>query len=319
MRKSHRVLDLFYRLLQGEKVSKKGYADEYSLSERSVERDVRTIRDALAEQGDALETDGKGNYSLKAGKRRKLTEMEVLYIAKVLLSSRSLVKEEMEQAILAMRRLFPTQIRYEIKNAIQSEMEQYVGPQHGKKLLRLHWEINHAIERQLKISLRYQKVSGEVVERKVTPVSVVSSEQYLYLVAFLTEKKYRYPAFFRLDRIEEVKITDEHYSPKLYSDYNMGRMKNCIQFMYAGELLNVKLACASEVVEPVRDRLPNSRIAGKDGTRTVITARVFGEGFLHWVMQYGDAIEVLAPESLREKMEKDAENVWKLYRRKAEN
>ena len=319
MRKSHRVLDLFYRLLQGEKVNKADYAAEYEMSERSVERDVRTIRDALAEQGDALEIDGKGNYSLKAGKRRELTEMEVLHIAKVLLSSRSLVKEEMEQTILAMRRLFPTQIRYEIKNAIQSEIDQYVEPQHGKKLLRLQWELNHAIERQLKIALRYAKVSGETVERKVTPVSVVSSEQYLYLVAFLTEKKYKYPAFFRLDRIEEVEITDEHYSPKLYSDYNMGRMKNCIQFMYAGELLNVKLACAPEVVEPVRDRLPNSRIAGKDGTRTVITARVFGEGFLHWVMQYGDAIEVLAPESLREKMEKDAENVWKLYRRKAEN
>lgn len=242
-------------------------------------------------------------------RNRRLSDLTVL------LSSRSLVKEEMEQILLAMRRLFPTQIRYEIRNAIQSELEQYVGPQHGKLLLRLHWELNHAIERQLKISLRYQKVSGEIVERKVTPVSVVSSEQYLYLVAFLTEKKYRYPAFFRLDRIEEVGITDEHYSPKLYSDYNMGRMKNCIQFMYAGELLNVKLACTPEVVEPVRDRLPNSRIAGKDGERTIITARVFGEGFLHWAMQYGGAIEVLEPESLREKMEQTAESVWKLYRK----
>ena len=313
MRKSHRVLDLFYRLLQGEKISKTCYADEYSLSARSVERDVRTLRDALAEQGDALESDGRGNYSLKAGKRRELTEMEVLYIAKVLLSSRSLVKEEMEQAINAMKRLFPTQIRFEIRNAIQSELDQYVAPRHGKKLLRLQWELNHAIERQLKISLRYRKNSGETVERKVTPVSVVSSEQYLYLVAFREEKNYRYPAFFRLDRIEEVKITDEHYSPKLYSDYNMGRMKNSIQFMYAGELFNVRLACAPDVVEAVLDRLPNSRIAGTDGTRTVVTARVFGEGFLHWAMQYGDAVEILAPEILREKIRETLKQTQKLY------
>ena len=313
MRKSHRVLDLFYRLLQGEKVNKTDYAAEYEMSERSVERDARTIRDALAEQGDTLETDGKGNYSLKAGKKKELTEMEVLYIAKVLLSSRSLVKEEMEQIVNSMKQLFPTQIRFEIKNAIQSEMEQYVSPQHGKQLLCLHWELNHAIQRQVKIAIRYRKVSGDTVERKVTPVSVVSSEQYLYLVGFFEEKKYKYPAFFRLDRIEDVEITEEHYRSKLYEDYNMGRMKNCIQFMYAGELLHVKLACIPEVVEPVRDRLPNSRIAGKDGTRTIITARVFGEGFCHWIMQYGDAIELLEPQKLREQIAATDGRITKMY------
>ncbi len=313
MKKSNRVLDLFYRLLRGERVNRTAFAEEYEMSERSVERDMRTIREALEDTEDTLAAEGQGNYFLKAGKQREFTEMEVLFIAKVLLGNRALCKEEMAQIIRGMNSLFPSAIRMEIKNAIQNEMEQYVGPQHGKKLLRLAWELNHAMERQVKISLAYRKLSGVEVTRKVLPISIVSSECYLYLVGFFEEKSYPYPAFFRLDRIVNAEITDEHYNPKLYKDYNIGRMKKCIQFMYAGELMNIKLACQPDVLEPVKDRLPNSRIIGKDGNRTILSARVFGEGFWRWALQYGDALEVLEPEAMRNRIADEASRVAQIY------
>lgn len=313
MKKSNRVLDLFYRLLRGERVNRAAFAEEYEMSERSVERDMRTIREALEGAEDTLAADGQGNYFLKAGKQREFTEMEVLFIAKVLLGNRALCKEEMAQIIRGMNSLFPSSIRMEIKNAIQNEMDQYVGPQHGKKLLRLAWELNHAMERQVKIFLVYRKLSGEEVTRKVLPVSIVSSECYLYLVGFFEEKSYPYPAFFRLDRIVRAEVTDEHYNPKLYKDYNIGRMKKCIQFMYAGKLMNVKVACRQEAVEAIRDRLPNSHVVGKEKGRTILVARVFGEGFWRWAMQNGDAIEVLEPEELRRKVAEEAKKITQLY------
>lgn len=313
MKKSNRVLDLFYRLLRGERVNRTYFAEEYEMSERSVERDMRTIREALGDTEDTLEADGQGNYFLKAGKQREFTEMEVLFIAKVLLGTRTLNKEEMAQIVRGMNSLFPSSIRMEIKNAIQNEMDQYVGPQHGKKLLRLAWELNHAMERQVKIFLVYRKLSGEEVTRKVLPISIVSSECYLYLVGFFEEKSYPYPAFFRLDRIVRAEVTDEHYNPKLYKDYNIGRMKKCIQFMYAGKLMNVKVACRQEAVEAIRDRLPNSHVVGQENGRTILVARVFGEGFWRWAMQNGDAIEVLEPEELRRKVAEEAKKITQLY------
>ena len=313
MKKSNRVLDLFYRLLRGERVNRASFAEEYEMSERSVERDMRTIREALEDTEDTLAADGQGNLFLKAGRQREFTEMEVLFIAKVLLGTRTLNKEEMAQIIRGMNSLFPSSIRMEIKNAIQNEMDQYVGPQHGKKLLRLAWELNHAMERQVKIFLVYRKLSGEEVTRKVLPVSIVSSECYLYLVGFFEEKSYPYPAFFRLDRIVRAEVTDEHYNPKLYKDYNIGRMKKCIQFMYAGKLMNVKVACRQEAVEAIRDRLPNSHVVGQENGRTILVARVFGEGFWRWAMQNGDAIEVLEPEELRRKVAEEAKKITQLY------
>ncbi len=316
MQKSHRVLTLFHRLLRGERINRSAFAAEYEMSERSVERDLRTIREVLEDTGDALEADGQGNFALKAGQQREFNEMEVLFIAKVLLGSRALCADEMKEILRGMSALFPAAIRFEIKSAIQDELEQYAGPQHGKRLLRLLWELNHAIQRQRKIALAYRKISGEEVRRTVLPVSVVSSECYLYLVGFFEEKVYKYPAFFRLDRIVEAAVTDAHYNPKLYQDYNMGRMKKCIQFMYAGELLNVRLACAPEVVEPVRDRLPNSHIVGQENGSTILTARVFGDGFCRWAMQYGDAIEILEPAALREQIAKAAHSIVTLYETK---
>lgn len=68
MKKSNRVLDLFYRLLRGERVNRTAFAEEYEMSERSVERDMRTIREALEDTEDTLAADGQGYYFLKAGK-----------------------------------------------------------------------------------------------------------------------------------------------------------------------------------------------------------------------------------------------------------
>ncbi len=77
--------------------------------------------------------------------------------------------------------------------------------------------------------------------------------------------------------------------------------------------MNIKLACQPDVVEPVKDRLPNSRIIGKDGNHTILSARVFGEGFWRWALQYGDALEVLEPESMRNRIADEAMRVAQIY------
>lgn len=50
MEKAHRVLLLFYRLLKGERIRKTNFAFEHHVTERSVERDIQTIRNCLEDQ-----------------------------------------------------------------------------------------------------------------------------------------------------------------------------------------------------------------------------------------------------------------------------
>ncbi len=49
MEKSSRVLILFYRLLQGEHIRKINFAMAYDTTERSIDRDIHTIRLVLLE------------------------------------------------------------------------------------------------------------------------------------------------------------------------------------------------------------------------------------------------------------------------------
>ncbi len=280
MKKSNRVLELLYRLLQGERVNKAEYAQDHGIDVRSAERDVQTIREVIADVKPiySVEIDKDSCYFIDHLQQKEFTAMEVLFISKVLLSSRSLPKDEMTRVIYAMNSLFPPEIRSDLKAAIQNELNQYIEPVHGKNLLDLHWKLNQALRHQNKVIITYHKVNGDVVTRTVLPISVVSSEYYLYLVGFFAEKDYRYPAFFRLDRIEQADIMEEHFSPRLYTRYNMGKMKHCIQFMYAGDLMKVKIAVKPRALEAVRDRLPNHKMVGDYGEGGIGTAEVFDEG-----------------------------------------
>lgn len=53
--KNNRILDLYDRLMNGETISKQEYADRYGVNEKSVQRDLRDIRNffamKLAEEG----------------------------------------------------------------------------------------------------------------------------------------------------------------------------------------------------------------------------------------------------------------------------
>lgn len=315
IKKANRVLTLLYRLSMGERIGREDYAAEAGISIRSAERDVLEIRTVLADMRNGYELllDDEGRFYFSNSGPREFTETEVLFISKVLLSSRSLCKAEMRRVIAAMGSLFGFAVRTEIKSAIQSEMEQYAEPLHGKELLQLHWNLTRAMQRQVKIKICYRKANGDDVNRKVLPISIVSSEYYLYLVGFFEEKAYDYPAFFRLDRILSVEVTQEHYDSSLFEGYNMGKMKQCIQFMYAGSLLKVKLRCDDRVLEAVCDRLPNHRLLSSEGDWTLLQARVFGEGFSRWIMQYGSSVEVLEPLELRNRIRQTARDIWEKY------
>ena len=47
--KKYRILDIFFRLLKGEFVSVRQLADEYSVSGKTVSRDINEIRAYLSE------------------------------------------------------------------------------------------------------------------------------------------------------------------------------------------------------------------------------------------------------------------------------
>lgn len=317
MDKVIRVLMLFHSLIQGQKINKADFAKNNNTSERSIDRDIKDIRYYLSEIHSTakifFDKDEKVYY-LFGWENRRLSSIEVITILKVLIGSKVLRKDEMQEIMRSIRMLLDPTERRETVNSVYREVDNYISPAHGKSILKILEDLNLVISKRLKIELNYTKVNGDNITKRVLPLIFIFSDFYFYLIAFIDGTEYKYPAFFRVDRIKSFMVTNEHYSETLYEQYNAGEMRNCIQFMYAGELMNVKVRCKNQAVEAFKDRLANNWLIKDEGEYKVYGARVFGEGFVRWALLQGNNIEILEPKSLREKFLKEISNILALYK-----
>ena len=96
--KQTRLLSLQQELLAGRVINKKEYAARFGVTEKSIQRDLDDLKAFFAEGRDGREVvydpQMKG-YRLTRQEPTSLTNGEVLAVCKILLESRSMVKEEM--------------------------------------------------------------------------------------------------------------------------------------------------------------------------------------------------------------------------------
>ena len=90
--KSARILAIYARFLSGRVLGKAELAQEYGVSERSIQRDMESLRSFLAEQGlsqDVIFDRSERGYRLVNNIPKGLTNSEILAVCKILLESRS--------------------------------------------------------------------------------------------------------------------------------------------------------------------------------------------------------------------------------------
>lgn len=312
-----RILILYNRLIKGENINKTSFALENGINERSVDRDIEDIRMFLSEiysTHELLFDRVSGMYYMTGCNNAEVTGVELMALLKILISSRAFTKDEMEGLLSGIVSLVSNYKGKELIEVVRNEVDNYKQPSHGKAILKLQWDLNKCILNQRKIKMEYYKQNSEKVERIVSPISVVFSEYYFYLVAFIDGHDYNYPAFFRIDRINSFKVLEEMYPKELFNQYNVGDMRKSIQFMYAGDLIDIKLKCNKNLIEPVLDKLPNGEIAETFQDYYIVKAKIFGQEFMKWILSQGNQIEVLEPKELRKSIYESIINMAKLYK-----
>ena len=125
------------------------------------------------------------------------------------------------------RELYPAGEKEKVFSAIHTEIAHYIGPLHGKSIIKMLWDLQYAISQRQIIRLRYAKLDGTLVERKVFPMDVVCSEFYFYLIAFHADMKYEHPAFYRLDRMDSFRMEGKSYRRSIYQNYHRSGMRHC--------------------------------------------------------------------------------------------
>ncbi len=185
-----RILYIQQVLVQGGVLNKQQTADRFGVSEKTIQRDLDTLRNHFADsepRREILYNSAKGGYLLDDTLSRFLTSSEILAVCKILLESRSMVKEEMfpilDKLILACT---PLDRLNQVKDLISNERFHYVEPQHGRKFIESLWEIGTAVENHNLLEITYCRThDGETRVRTIEPVGILFSEYYFYLAAFI--------------------------------------------------------------------------------------------------------------------------------------
>ena len=308
--KIRRILELYTKIMNGEIIKKEEEALHYGVNPRSIRRDIQDISDFL--ERDSLNSGIVNSiiydptikgYRLQYNTIYKLSPQQILAICKILLDSRAFVKEEMAEII---DKLIHSSVikndQPQVEKLIQNEEEHYVELQHKTRFLDKMWDIGQAIQNQNYIEIEYKRGDDEIKKRRLKPAAIMFFEFYFYLTAFIDDKELcqnfdvandPFPTIYRIDRIQSLKVLDEHFRVLYSSRFEEGEFRKRVQFMYGGKLQTVRFKYKGSGIEAVLDRLPTAKIEKQEGGVYTVRAEVFGKGIERWIRGQGDAVEVL--------------------------
>ncbi len=306
--KTQRILHIYTQLTTGCIINKTELANYFNVNPKSIQRDIEDVREYLERNVDILgfsatiEYDRlRKGYFMNTGTRNGLTNTEILALSKILINSRAFTKSEVIELIgKLMEYGVEKKDREFIHKVLSNEMYHYQELQHKKVFKEYLWQIAVAIQKQKCIYISYKKENDTYMTyRKLQPVGLTFSEFYFYLIAFIVKDGQdesckdideMYPIIYRVDRIRELNILDEHFAAKYKDRFQEGEFRKRIQFMQGGKLDRIQFEFKGESLEAVLDRLPTARvITGCNGVYT-ITAETYGRGIDMWVQSQGNRI-----------------------------
>ena len=236
----------------------------------------------------------------------------MLAICKILIESRAFTKEKITSLLNKILSLcvLPTE-HEQIKEYIANELFYYAEPKHAPIDTDMVWKIAEAIKSQHYVDLTYAKLKNkELVQRRVMPVGLLFADYYFYLMGIIENQEIRkdfkkendsFPTIYRVDRIQSFAISAEKFNISYAKRFQEGEYKNLSQFMFGGEIHNIRFKYFGPSVEAVLDKLPNAEIESAAEDHFVIHAEVFGTGILMWLLSQGSKVEVLSPQAIRDK------------------
>lgn len=302
--KTDRVLKIYSRLVNGDTLRKRELAQQFHVTERSVQRDMESLRCFFTEQGlpqDIVYDRAAKGYRLEAPSRPVLNNSEILAVCKILVESRSMRRDELFPILdKLIACCVPESSKKAVTELLANEKYHYIEPHHGTPILNGLWEISQAVKNHQMMEIEYERLKEpKLVHRRVQPVGIMFSEYYFYLTAFLEEKSHfenpddLFPTIYRIDRIKSFHVLDEHFKVPYKERFQEGEFRKRVQFMYGGKLEQIRFKYTGPSIEAVLDRLPTAEIIERDDEGWILEAEVFGKGIEMWLKGQGSNVSYL--------------------------
>lgn len=188
--------------------------------------------------------------------------------------------------------------------------------------------INRAIQQNKQVSFVYRKrrfdeTEGVIVtdekEFTVSPYALIWSNDHYYLVS--NNSRYDNLMHTRIDRMRKVEIFDmksrnfAEVSP-YRSFFDSADYSGKIFNMFSGDTQRLEICCHNSIVEEILDRFGQKgeiRSSDEENRFRLVTKCIISDGLVSWIMQFGDKIRVISPESLKKDIAEKASKIYALY------
>ena len=184
--------------------------------------------------------------------------------------------------------------------------------------------IDAAISKGKKISFSYLQYGIDFklhpkrnIRYVVSPYQMVSNRGKYFLLANYEEHDDM--SHYRLDRITDVEILKENSKPiKTVKGYEKGlniseHLAEHV-YMFSGESIHVKLKTNENLMDNLIDSFGHDfRVALAEEPDIIVNLKCNPDAFFYWAMQYGEKIQVLEPESMRNRILKACKTIASKY------
>ena len=318
MEKNDRILEIFYRGIKGEDISIRRLTDEHGVSEKSISRDISTIKTFLAENRELVgNTELRYDYSSKVYRLEFdefLLSKELITLVKILIGSRAFSKDDLTQIIRKIKSFTTADDQKLMEKLIEKEISHYHEVHHeNKQLIDDIGRLTNIIYSRQEITVTYYKVNREIVTRRLRPVSIMFSEYYFYLIAYEVDGP-DYPKYFRIDRITKITEHREQFKLDRRHEFDEGALREKIQLMFPGELRKITFEFSGPSIEAIKDKLPTAKLLKLRGNTALFEAEVYGDGIIMFLLSQKEWIKVISPQSFVEEMKNTIEKMLQNYK-----
>lgn len=184
--------------------------------------------------------------------------------------------------------------------------------------------VDEAITTGKQVFFRYNKYGEDKklhVSSKITasPYQMILHNQRYYLMAY--NDYYEQMKYYRLDRITDMTITDKiqiplRSVPGFENGIDYKRFSTQMPYMFADEIKKITFRAEPWAIDQIVDWFGKDIEIKSDGEKFLVTVKSGLLSMEFWAMQYLNAVEVLTPTSLRDKIKDNLQWATEKYNKR---
>lgn len=272
----------------------------------------------LKEMGFDIESSKEGSYLAS----RKLENAELRLLIDSVLASRNVNPTHSKQLIDKLISIGGHNFKSHVKHVYSVKDW---GKSDNKDFFYNIDVIDEAIENGKKIHFFYNKVGLDKalhpsLEHKGSPYQMLLHNQRYYLMMF--DEVFDQVGYYRLDKITNITILDEYAKPlKQNKGFEKGinykEISTALPYMYNDKPIPVTIKCRNYMMDTISDWFGTDFVVNRvDDAHFTATIKASEKAMLYWVLQYNYKVEVISPESLRQKVIESLQKTLDKYEKK---